>query len=47
MKTAKKMLEEGKFLVKEVAAETGYQSLSRFSIVYKTFWGHAPKHQRD
>jgi LacI family transcriptional regulator len=47
MKTAKKMLEEGKFLVKEVAAKTGYQSLSRFSIVYKTFWGHAPKHQRD
>ncbi|MBR6588357.1 MAG: DNA-binding transcriptional regulator [Kiritimatiellae bacterium] len=42
MKAAKKMLDEGKYLVKEVAAKTGYQSLSRFCIVYKAFWGHSP-----
>ena len=43
MTAARKMLDEGKLLVKEVAAKTGYQSLSRFSVVYKAFWGCTPK----
>ena len=42
MSTARKMLTEGKLLVKEVADKIGYPSLARFSFVYKSYWGHSP-----
>ena len=42
MSTARKMLGEGKLLVKEVAHKVGYASLARFSVVYKNYWGHPP-----
>ena len=45
MKAAKKMMDEGNLLVKEIAARTGYASVARFSTVYRTFWGHSPRRQ--
>lgn len=43
MKAARKMLREGGMLVKEVAANVGYQCVPRFSVVYHEYWGHSPR----
>ena len=33
----------GEISAEEVAQRVGYSSLSRFSIVYKGYWGHSPR----
>ena len=43
MNAARKMLDNGNILVKEVANRTGYASVARFSTVYKAYWGHSPR----
>ena len=43
MRAARALLERGGLLAKEVAQRVGYSSLSRFSIVYKGYWGHSPR----
>jgi len=43
MNAARKMLDNGNILVKEVASQTGYTSVARFCTVYRAFWGHSPR----
>ena len=42
MKYAKKLIESGEHMVKEVASLSGYTSPARFSSTYAAFWGSPP-----
>ena len=46
MKEAKRLIDEGRHSIKEVATRTGFTSQSLFCHDYRTFYGHTPSNDR-
>lgn len=46
MREAKRLVAAGRFSVKEIAAKTGFSSLSHFCKTYRAFYGRPPSSDR-
>ncbi len=46
MREAKRLVEEGRFSIKEIAAKTGFSSMNYFSRSYRNYYGRSPTKAR-
>ncbi len=47
METAKKLLQEGHLLIKDIAAEVGYKNQRYFASTFKSYWSLSPSEYRE
>ncbi len=47
MERAAKLLRETSLSIAEIAGSVGYDSQSRFTAAFKTYWGKLPKDYRN